>query len=90
MHARCAHCSAKGKSGTVAPPSLELLTRKEAAAYLGLAEQTLAIWKSSSRYDLPVIKVGRLVKYRRSDLDAFLNRHTVNSGMKMDGGKRAK
>jgi len=50
----------------------------------------LAIWKCSSRYDLPVIKVGRLVKYRRSELDAFLRRHTWNSGMEMDGGGRAK
>lgn len=37
----------------------ELLTRREAAAYLGLTEQTLAIWKCTGRYSLPVIKVGR-------------------------------
>jgi len=90
MHARCAHCSAKSKLIKAAPPTRELLTRREAAAYIGVSEQTLAIWKCSSRYDLPVIKVGRLVKYRRSELDAFLRRHTWNSGMEMDGGGRAK
>ncbi len=36
-----------------------LLSRKEAAAYLGVAEQTLAIWKTTGRYSLPVVKIGR-------------------------------
>ncbi len=50
----------------------DLLTRKEAASYMGVAEQTLAVWKSTGRYNLPVVKVGRLVRYRRRDLDRFL------------------
>ncbi|NJL71925.1 MAG: helix-turn-helix domain-containing protein [Candidatus Competibacteraceae bacterium] len=50
----------------------ELLSRKEAASYLGVAEQTLAIWKCTRRYNLPCVKVGRLVKYRRADLDKFI------------------
>ena len=50
----------------------QLLSRKEAAAYLGVAEQTLAIWKTTGRYSLPVVKIGRLAKYRKSDLDAFI------------------
>ena len=52
-----------------------LLTRKEAAAYLGVTQQTLAIWKCTGRYDLPCIKIGRLVKYRRSDLEAFISKN---------------
>jgi hypothetical protein len=36
----------------------ELLTRREAAAYLGVAEQTLAVWACAKRNNLPVIKVG--------------------------------
>lgn len=58
----------------VAPhsPSNELLSRKEAAAYLGVAEKTLAMWKWSGRYGLPFVKLGRLVKYRKVDLDAFI------------------
>ncbi len=49
-----------------------LLTRKEAAAYLGVSQQTLAIWKSTGRYGLPVIKIGSLAKYKQTDLDAFI------------------
>lgn len=51
----------------------KLLTRKEAADFLGLSEGTLAVWKVTKRYPLPVIKVGRLVRYRESDLIAFLD-----------------
>lgn len=49
-----------------------LLTRKEAAVYLGVSERTLAIWKCTGRYSLPVVKIGRLAKYRKADLDAFI------------------
>lgn len=55
----------------------QLLTRREAAAYLGVTERTLAVWKSTGRYNLPVVKMGRLAKYRLSDLDAFIERRTV-------------
>lgn len=50
-----------------------LLSRKEAAAYLGLAERTLAIWAVTGRYGLKMIKIGRLAKYRKSTLDRFIN-----------------
>ncbi|MDP3508097.1 MAG: helix-turn-helix domain-containing protein [Candidatus Melainabacteria bacterium] len=57
----------------------ELLSRKEAAAYLGVAEQTLAIWKCTKRYDLPYVKIGKLVKYKKSDLDAFIARNVQSA-----------
>jgi excisionase family DNA binding protein len=49
----------------------------QAAAYLGVEANTLAIWRCTKRYPLPYIKVGRLVRYRKSDLDAFLASRTV-------------
>lgn len=64
---------------TASPPRPELLTRPEAAEYLGVKPQTLAIWATTKRYSLPMIKVGRLVKYRRSDLDRFLRERTVGA-----------
>lgn len=54
----------------------KLLTRKEAAEFLGLSEGTLAVWKSTKRYPLPVIKVGRSVRYRETDLIKFLDAMT--------------
>lgn len=55
----------------------ELLTRKQAAHYLGIAVSTLAIWASVKRYNLPYVKIGHLVKYRRVDLDDFIKSRTV-------------
>lgn len=43
-----------------------------AAQYLGVKPPTLDIWRCTKRYPLPFIKVGRLVRYRQSALDAFL------------------
>lgn len=62
--------------------SEELLTREQAAAYLRVATQTLAIWHTTGRYSLRAIKVGRLVRYRRSDLDAFLAARTTDRSQK--------
>ena len=58
-------------------PERTLLSRKDAAAYMGICVQTLALWASSKRYDLPYLKVGKSVRYRLSDLDAFLASRTV-------------
>ena len=52
-----------------------LLSRKEAAAYLGVNGRTLANWLCAKRYELPVVRIGRLVKYRQSDLDTFIDQN---------------
>jgi excisionase family DNA binding protein len=56
----------------------ELYDTDTAAAYLGVRPHTLEVWRTTRRYDLPFVKVGRLVKYRRADLDAFLTSRTVS------------
>ncbi len=48
----------------------------EAAEYIGVKENTLTVWRCVGRYDIEYIKVGRLVRYRKSALDAFLSRRT--------------
>ena len=57
-----------------------LLTRTQAAAYLGMSPATLATWACTHRQDIPYIKLGRSVRYRRQDLDDFLlrNTHRIN------------
>ncbi len=54
-----------------------LLTRKEAAEFLNIKEETLAVWKCTHKYNLPVVKVGRLCRYRKEDLLNFIERRTV-------------
>lgn len=54
-----------------------LLNRSEAAAYLGIKTQTLAVWASTKRYSLKYVKVGRRALYRPIDLDAFIASNIV-------------
>lgn len=62
----------------IEPALKRLLPRDEAAEYLGIKPQTLALWHSTGRYALPVVKVGRSVRYRLSDLEAFIAARTVS------------
>ena len=52
----------------------ELLDRKTAAKYLKISPGTLAVWDCTKRYDLKPLKVGRSVRYRKSELDNFISR----------------
>ncbi len=54
-----------------------LLPPSEAAAYIGVTKNTLSVWRCVGRYNIQYVKVGRLVKYRKSTLDAFLDRRTI-------------
>ena len=51
-----------------------LLSTIEAAEYLGIKPQTLAVWRSTQRYDLPYIRCGAAIKYRLADLERWLIR----------------
>jgi excisionase family DNA binding protein len=57
----------------------ELFTNDQAAEYLSVTPGTLEVWRSTKRYIIPFIKVGRNVRYRRSDLDEFLKSRTVGA-----------
>jgi excisionase family DNA binding protein len=60
-------------------PNDKLLTRKEAADFLGTAENTLAVWACNKRYNLPMIKIGKLVRYKKSDLIAFVEKYNTSN-----------
>lgn len=51
-----------------------LCTPVEASQILGVTTHTLAVWRCEKRYNLPYVKVGRLVRYRRSDITDFIER----------------
>jgi excisionase family DNA binding protein len=59
--------------------SQEFLTTKEAAAHLDVTEHTLCVWRSSGRYRIRFYRIGRNVRYRRSDLDAWLESRKVDA-----------
>jgi len=50
------------------PPDRNLLTADEVAVILRVAKS----WVYSHLRDLPAIRLGRYVRFRRSDIDEFL------------------
>ncbi len=54
-----------------------LLSPKETAERLGIKTQTLASWRCLARYNLPFIRIGRTVRYKSEDIQAFIADHTV-------------
>jgi excisionase family DNA binding protein len=56
-----------------------LLNKSQAAKLIGIHERTLDLWQNQRR--IPFIKLGTgrrgLVRFRRADLEAFLESHKV-------------
>ena len=50
----------------------QLLTRKDAAKYLGVSPATLAKWACEKTQPLSFVKIGRLVRYRITDLEIYI------------------
>lgn len=62
------------------PSTRELLDEQQAANLLTVTSGTLSVWRSTGRYNLPFIKIGRNVRYRRADLEAWLESRTRSNG----------
>lgn len=60
--------------------SNKLLNEIDAAAFLDVAPGTLQGWRSTGRYNLPFVKIGRSVKYKLSDLESWFESRTRKSG----------
>ena len=60
--------------------SRELLDEKAAAKLLDLKPGTLSVWRSTGRYKIPFVKIGHLVRYRRTDLESWLESRVRESG----------
>lgn len=63
------------------------VSAEQAAAVLGVKVSTLAVWRSSGRYNLPYTKSGRLVRYRIADLARHIAGRTyAHTGMQNHPG----
>lgn len=56
----------------------KLLAPEHVADLLGVTTHTLAVWRCTQRYNLPYIKCGRLVRYRPSHVDAFIESRCIS------------
>lgn len=59
------------------PAAGDILTKAEAATFLGIAPRTLDDWRKAKV--LPVIERPGYVRFLRADLVAFIERHRVEA-----------
>jgi len=62
-----------------AEPKSMLLTPDKAADFLSVSAETLAQWRSQCRGPHYIKLEGRLVRYRLSDLEAYLEARSVTT-----------
>lgn len=55
-----------------------LLNEIQVAEMIDVKPQTLQSWRATGRYGLPYIRVGRLIRYRLADVEAWLLSRTTN------------
>jgi predicted DNA-binding transcriptional regulator AlpA len=56
----------------------KLLDTRQAAEFLGMAPDTLTIWRCTGRVQLPYMKIGGSVRYTEEDLLAFVESRKVH------------
>ena len=56
----------------------EFMTTQELADYLKVKKQTLEVWRSKNINKIPYIKVGASVRYRKSDVEKWIQRQINN------------
>ena len=52
-----------------------LMTPRDTAVYIGVKINTLAVWRMTNRYGLPFVKLGKVVRYHKTDLDEWINKN---------------
>lgn len=73
-------------SNTLGYKSRPCYITPEEVALLGVASKnTLAVWRSSGRYNLPYVKMSRLVRYRLTDVAQHLISRTVTHTGQLEG-----
>ncbi|WP_340676858.1 helix-turn-helix domain-containing protein [Paraglaciecola sp.] len=64
-----------------------LLTPLQVAEILGVSSGTLAVWRSNGTCQIPYIKIGRCVRYKRNVVERFLEQQEHLHTHLKTGGK---
>jgi excisionase family DNA binding protein len=60
------------QGGQLSQDPAALMGEREVAALLGVSLRTLRRWRIDLHYGPPAIRVGRFVKYRRGDVEQWI------------------
>jgi len=55
-----------------------LLTTEQAAELLQISPATLQKWRSTGQENIPYLKIGRLPRYKRSAIEAYITRKSIS------------
>ncbi|NVJ90163.1 MAG: helix-turn-helix domain-containing protein [Methylocystaceae bacterium] len=55
------------------------MTTQEVADWTGLSKQFFHNDRVTGKLGIPFVKIGRVVRYKRSDIEKFINEHTFRS-----------
>jgi hypothetical protein len=72
--------AASNVAGILRPKNPDLVDETEAAGILDVSPGTLSVWRSTGRYCVPFLKIGRKVRYSRTALNAWLESRTRSTG----------
>jgi excisionase family DNA binding protein len=72
--------AASNVAGILRQQNTDLVDEATAAEILDVASGTLSVWRSTGRYGIPFIKIGRKVRYSRTALNAWLESRTRTTG----------
>ena len=61
-----------------APIQKEWINPNEVHNNYGFSVSTLAKWRMDNKY-LPFSKIGKYIKYKRADIEAFLNSNMIDA-----------
>lgn len=54
-----------------------LMTETQAAEFLGVARDTLTVWRCTGRVEIPYVKIGRAIRYIPKELRDHVKANTV-------------
>lgn len=66
----------KAVEAITAPIEKEWFNPNEVHKQYGFSVSTLAKWRMDNKY-LPFSKIGKYIKYKRADIEAFLNSNII-------------
>jgi excisionase family DNA binding protein len=72
------------KAATFEKPQAEWLDLRHVTEYASISERTLRAWIHSPVDPLPAVRVSGKILVRRSELDAWLQRHRVQTLESLD------
>ncbi len=55
-----------------------LMSQQEVAEYLGTTVGTLNTWRYMGKNPIPFLRFGNRIKYRKSDIDAWIEANIVH------------